>query len=123
MYFFLLAPPLRQLNHFISRPIWRRNRFFCPRYTNYRWPFYRRRSFNFFYFFAKAQRAFRDFGNTLEDCREVETRSGNFCTTHPSKELFEFRRPVSGICNNLLPGKATVGAADTQVARLVRKNC
>ena len=66
---------------------------------------------------------FRNFGDTLEDCREVERRDRNFCTTHPSKELFEFPRPVSGICNNLLPGKATVRAADTQVVRLVRKYC
>ena len=121
--FFLLAPPLRQFNPFIFRSAWRRNRFFRPRFPNYQPPFYRRSSFKFFDFFAKAQRAFRDFGDTLEDCREVETRSRNFCTTHPSKELFEFQRPVSGICNNLLPGKATVGAADTQVARLVRKYC
>ena len=113
----MLARSFRRFNRFIYGPIWRPNRFFRPRFNNYRPPF------NFFDFFVKAQSAFRNFGDTLEDCREVEARSKNFCTTHPSKELFEFRRPVSGICNNLLPGKATVGAADTQVARLVRKYC
>ena len=112
-------PRFRPFN-LIYRPSRRSNEYFSPQFNDYGPLVFRRR---FFDFFAKAQRAFRNFGDTLEDCREVEKRSRNFCTTHPSKELFEFRRPVSGICNNLLPGKATVGAADTQVARLVRKYC
>ena len=47
--------------------------------------------------------------------------SKNFCSTSEKSNLFKFQRTVSGICNNLTPGKGAVGAADTQVARLARK--
>ena len=56
-----------------------------------------------------------------QDCRDLTELSQNFCNTSKNSNLFKFRRTVSGICNNLTPGKGAVGAADTQVARLARK--
>ena len=56
-----------------------------------------------------------------EDCRDLTVLSKNFCSTSQNSNLFKFQRTVSGICNNLTPGKGAVGAADTQVARLARK--
>ena len=47
--------------------------------------------------------------------------NNNFCSTSEKSNLFKFQRTVSGICNNLTPGKGAVGAADTQVARIARK--
>ena len=55
-----------------------------------------------------------------QDCRDLTELSQNFCSTSENSNLFKFRRTVSGICNNLTPGKGAVGAADTQVARLAR---
>ena len=108
-----LFPRFNLFNRRFRRP----KQYIRTQFDDFRLPSFPRKRFNFLLPF------FRNFGDTLEDCREVERRDINFCSKHPSKELFEFRRPVSGICNNLLPGKATVGAADTQVARLVRKYC
>ena len=115
LFFLLVRHPLFRRFSLINRPSRRSNEYFSPRFNDYGPLVFR--------FFAKVQRAFRNFGDILEDCRELERRSRNFCTTHPSKELFKFRIPVSDICNKLLPGKGNVGAADTQVARLVRKYC
>ena len=56
-----------------------------------------------------------------EDCRDLTVVSKDFCSTNENRNLFKFQRTVSGICNNLTPGKGAVGAADTQVARLARK--
>ena len=79
------------------------------------------KTFNYFDYPTEGQRFFRDYGDTLEDCRQVKTVEENLCNKSVQSLLFEFQRPVSGICNNLSPGMANVGAADTQVARLVRK--
>ena len=65
---------------------------------------------------------FRPFLNDpREDCRNLTEISENFCAKPENTERFRYRRSISGICNNLSPGKGAVGAADTQVARLARK--
>ena len=37
--------------------------------------------------------------------------------------MFQYRRPLPDICYNLLPGKVTVGARDTEVSILVHMYC
>lgn len=69
---------------------------------------------------------FRDFGNTLENCLEPVTRPENFCDKNKLKDVeaptsFVRYRTISGICNNLLPGKATVGAAGTITGRFFER--
>ena len=65
---------------------------------------------------------FRPFLNdSREDCRNLTEISENFCAKPENIERFRYHRSISGICNNLSPGKGAVGAADTQVARLAHK--
>ena len=65
----------------------------------------------------------RDFGNTLLDCRTPVTRGNNFCSriSRRQPDLFKERRSITGICNNLNRGLATVGASETVAPRLLRK--
>ena len=82
--------------------------------------------FNYsFYPFNRGFQYFQSFQPPLfdprEDCRNLTVLSKNFCSASEKSNLFKFQRTVSGICNNLTPGKGAVGAADTQVARIARK--
>ena len=91
------------------------------RSSRFNYPFY---PFNpGFQYFQSFQPPFFDRPtiDPREDCRDLTVLSENFCSTSEKSNLFKFQRTVSGICNNLTPGKGAVGAADTQVARLARK--
>ena len=62
----------------------------------------------------------RDFGDTLGDCLNPLKTADNFRQQEASKladrdapTSFIRYRNISGICNNLQLGKATVGAAGT----------
>ena len=91
------------------------------RSSRFNYPFY---PFNpGFQYFQSFQSPFFDRPtiDPREDCRDLTVLSNNFCSTSEKSNLFKFQRTVSGICNNLTPGKGAVGAADTQVARLARK--
>ena len=66
----------------------------------------------------------RDFGDTLGDCLNPVKTPDNFCQQEESKladrdapTSFIRYRNISGICNNLQLGKATVGAAGTITGR------
>ena len=70
----------------------------------------------------------RDFGDTLEGCLVSITKPDNFCEEEEEKladidapnSFIEYRN-VSGICNNLQPGKATIGAVDTITRRFFKR--
>ena len=68
----------------------------------------------------------RDFGNTLENCLEPITRPRNFCNPRTLRNRnapnsFVRYRTITGICNNLLPGRATVGAGGTVTPRFFKR--
>ena len=70
-----------------------------------------------------------DFGNTLIDCVTPVSRGRNFCRNQinrldkpDSPDSVERYRTITGICNNLEPGQATVGASETILPRLRRKS-
>ena len=70
----------------------------------------------------------RDFGDTLEGCVVPITKPDNFCGEE-EKKLADIDAPdsfikyqnVSGICNNLQTGKATIGALDTITGRFFKR--
>lgn len=68
----------------------------------------------------------RDFGDTLGDCLNPVTKPDNFCAEEAKlidvngPNSFLRYRNVSGICNNLIPGKATVAAAGTITGRFFK---
>ena len=66
-----------------------------------------------------------DFGNTLSDCVTPVSRGRNFCinqinsANNPNRPDSVLRyRTITGICNNIEPGQATVGASETVLPRL-----
>ena len=72
------------------------------------------------------QQSLRNFGSTLENCLVPVTRPDNFCSVKRLKDVnastsFVRYRTISGICNNLTPGKATVGAAGTITGRFFER--
>lgn len=72
------------------------------------------------------QQSLRNFGSTLENCLVPVTRPDNFCNIKRIKDVdaptsFVRYRTISGICNNLTPGKAAVGAAGTITARFFER--
>ena len=72
------------------------------------------------------QQPLRNFGSTLENCLVPVTRPDNFCSVKRLKDVnastsFVRYRTISGICNNLTPGKATVGAAGTITGRFFER--
>ena len=69
-----------------------------------------------------------DFGDTLIDCVTPVSRGRNFCRNQinnlndPNAPDSVLRyRTITGICNNIEPGQATVGASETVLPRLRRK--
>ena len=70
--------------------------------------------------------ALRNFGSTLENCLEPVSRPDNFCDINSLKDVnaptsFVRYRTISGICNNLTPGKQTVGAAGEITSRFFER--
>ena len=70
----------------------------------------------------------RDFGDTSGDCLKPVKTPDNFCQQEASKladrdapTSFIRYRNISGICNNLQLGKATVGAAGTITGRFFER--
>ena len=68
----------------------------------------------------------RNFGNTLENCLKPVTRPRNFCDPRKLKNRnapnsFVRYRTITGICNNLQPGMATVGASGIVTARFFKR--
>ena len=69
-----------------------------------------------------------NFGDTLIDCVTPVSRGRNFCRNQinnlndPNAPDSVLRyRTITGICNNIEPGQATVGASETVLPRLRRK--
>ena len=68
----------------------------------------------------------RNFGNTLENCLEPVTRPRDFCNpktlrNRNAPSSFVRYRTITGICNNLQPGKATAGASGIVTARFFKR--
>lgn len=77
--------------------------------------------------YISPSQTLRDFGDTLEDCLNPVTKPDYFYAEEAKlidvngPNSFIRYRNVSGICNNLLPGKATVGAAGTITGRFFKR--
>ena len=70
----------------------------------------------------------RDFGHILEGSLVPITKPDSFCEEEEEKladidasNSFIRYRKVSGICNNLQLGKATIGAVDTITGRFFKR--
>ena len=68
----------------------------------------------------------RNFGSTLENCLNPVSRPDDFCDPSKLSDVnaptsFVRYRTISAICNNLTPGKQTVGAAGEITPRFFQR--
>ena len=78
------------------------------------------------YLYLTLGQSRKNFGNTLEYCLVPVTRPRNFCdrrrlkNRNASNSIVRYRT-ITGICNNLQPGMATVGASGIVTARFFKR--